>query len=51
MLVSTLKVPQRVAARMLCDAGLLQIEGDGNDRKVRVTNLGRDILSAAARLL
>lgn len=51
MLVTTLKTPQRVAARTLYEAGLLLIEGNAENRKVVVTPLGRDILSAAGKLL
>ena len=51
ILVSRLKVPQRVAARTLSEASLFTVEGDGENRKVIVTSLGRDILSAAGKLL
>jgi len=51
LLVNTLKVPQRVAARTLYEAGLLLVEGNAENRKVIVTPLGREILSAAGKLL
>ena len=49
--VKEMKTPQRVAARTLSEAGLLSIEGYDENRTVTITSLGKDILSAADKLL
>ena len=49
--VDKLKPAQRVAVRTLCDAKLLALTGDGANRKVITTALGKQILTAANELL
>jgi hypothetical protein len=51
VVVSQMKLSQRVAARALLDLHLLTIEGSGLNRKVVVTPLGQQILQAAESLL
>lgn len=49
--VDKMKPAQRVAVRTLCDAKLLAFTGDGANRKVIATALGKQILTAANELL
>lgn len=49
--VDKMKPAQRVAVRTLCDAKLLALTGDGANRKVIATALGKQILTAANELL
>ena len=48
--VVKLKAAQRVAARMIVDFKLLSITGEGSDKKVAVTERGRQLLTAAKSL-
>ena len=48
--VSKMVLAQRVAARSLKDAGLLELEGEGENRKVVLTELARRTLDAAKSL-
>jgi hypothetical protein len=48
--VIKMNAAQRVAARTLVDAGLLHILGEGADRHVEVSDLGRKVLAAAKQL-
>ena len=49
--ISEMKPAQRVIARTLVDSGLLMVSGEGPNRQVVVTPLGRQILQVASTLL